>query len=93
MVTERVELGKIEILVDGQVQIRTDTVIERDGVEISRLFHRSVLEPSDNTDNITDARLKSIVQVIWTSDVIKAFEVAKAEAFKKATELISGKET
>jgi len=32
--TERKEIGKMEILPDGIIQVRTDTVIERDGVEV-----------------------------------------------------------
>jgi hypothetical protein len=43
--TERKEIGSIEVLPLGQIQVRTDTVIDRDGVEISRTYHRHVLEP------------------------------------------------
>ena len=44
--TERCENDKIEIV--GQykaVQVRCATVIERDGVEVTRSFHRHVLHP------------------------------------------------
>ena len=44
--TERTEQDKIEVV--GQfkhVQVRTATVIERDGVEISRSFSRHVVAP------------------------------------------------
>ena len=44
--TERFENDKIEVV--GQykaIQVRRATVIERDGVEVSRSFHRHVLQP------------------------------------------------
>lgn len=46
--TERIEIGRREVLADGQIQVRTDTIIEKDGVEISRAFHRHVVAPGDD---------------------------------------------
>ena len=42
--TERVEL-KEEILPNQTIQLRTATVIERDGVEVGRQYHREVFAP------------------------------------------------
>ena len=44
--TEETIEDKIEITADKSVQVRTATVIKRDGVEISRGFHRHVVVPS-----------------------------------------------
>ena len=42
-------VDKLEILPDQKiVQVRTATVITDNGVEISRSFHRSVLNPNDD---------------------------------------------
>ena len=42
-------VDKLEILPELKiVQVRTATVITDNGVEISRLFHRSVLNPNDD---------------------------------------------
>jgi hypothetical protein len=73
MITERLEIGKIEILPDGQIQTRQDTVIERDGVEIARTYHRRVLEPGQPVDTEADARVATVAAVLWTPDVVKAF--------------------
>ena len=49
--TERTVEDKIEIVGDFKhIQIRTATVIERDGTEISRSFSRHVVAP-DASDN------------------------------------------
>jgi hypothetical protein len=46
--TERIEIGSRDVLADGQIQVRTDTVIERDGVVLSRTYHRHVVSPGDD---------------------------------------------
>ena len=44
--TERTVEDKIEIVGEFKhIQVRTATIIERDGVEISRSFHRHVIAP------------------------------------------------
>lgn len=77
MITKRIEHGVITILADNQVQVRTDTVIEEDGVELSRTYHREVLEPSLELPG--DPRLRAIVSAIWTPVVVETFARAKAE--------------
>jgi hypothetical protein len=76
--TERTEEDKIEILADGTMQIRTATVIERDGVEISRTYHRHVIQPDVDTTTQTP-KVQLIAGAVWTPEVKLAFEVTKAE--------------
>ena len=46
---KKVFVDKIEILPEIKiVQVRTATIITDNGVEISRSFHRSVLNPNDD---------------------------------------------
>ena len=84
--TERFENDKIEIV--GQykaVQVRRATVIERDGVEINRSFHRHVLQPgtvAEGTSTLTDtdisgedADVQAICTAAWTDAVKEAWRV------------------
>ena len=84
--TERFENDKIEIV--GQykaIQVRRATVIERDGVEINRSFHRHVLQPGTvgvGTDQLTDtdisgedADVQAICTAAWTDAVKEAWRV------------------
>ena len=49
MLTEETVQDKIEIVGDYKhVQVRTATIIKRDGVEISRSFSRHVVAPNDD---------------------------------------------
>ena len=84
--TERSENDKIEVV--GQykaVQVRRATVIERDGVEVSRSFHRHVLQPGTvgvGTDQLTDtdisgedADVQAICTAAWTDAVKESWRV------------------
>lgn len=76
--TERQVVGKLEILEDGQIQVRQDTVILRDGVEIHRTYHRRVLTPTlTPVDAQEDARIKAVTAGVWTPAVVEAYERAK----------------
>ncbi len=79
MLTERKIFGKIEILPDGQIQLREDTIVERDGVVLTSLYHRRVLEPDMDVTGETDRRLQSIIAAIWTPEVINEYRRVKAE--------------
>ena len=46
--TERIEIGQRTILVDGKIEVRTDTVFEKDGVEVARTFHNGLVVPGDD---------------------------------------------
>jgi len=83
--TERCENDKIEIV--GQyksVQVRCATIIERDGVELTRSFHRHVLQPGtlDENDALVDtdlsgedADVQAIATAAWTDAVKEAWRL------------------
>ena len=77
--TERTVEDKIEIV--GQfkhIQVRTATIIERDGVEISRSFHRHVIAPTDDV-SAESAEVQAIAAAVHTADVKAAYEAHLAE--------------
>jgi len=78
--TERTEEDKIEIVGPYKhIQVRTATIIERDGVEISRSFHRHVVQPGDDTTN-ESAEVQAICAAVHTADIIAAYQASQAEA-------------
>ena len=89
--SESIEYDKIEVV--GQykhVQVRKATVIKKDGVELTRSFHRYVLHVGilDGNDELVDtdlsaepAEVSAICNAVWTSDV-KALYKAKLIAGK-----------
>ena len=53
MLTEKAGIDKLEVLHEGTVQVREATVIERDGVEVSRAYHRFVIPISDPNPDLS----------------------------------------
>jgi hypothetical protein len=78
--TEKTEQDKIEIVGSFKtVQVRTATVIERDGEEISRSFHRHVVQPGDDTSS-ESAEVQAICAAVHTAEIIAAYQAAAAAA-------------
>ena len=86
--TEIQENDKIEVVNKWNIQVRKATIIKKDGVELTRTFHRKVLVPGelDASDNLVDTNLssedadvKAIAEAVWTTQVkadYKAFLIA-----------------
>ena len=76
--TETKENDKIEIVEKFKIQVRNATIIKKDGVELTRSFHRHVLTPGklDASDNLVDtdisgedADVQAIANAAWTTQV------------------------
>ena len=83
--TEETEQDKIEIVKPfNHIQVRTATVIKRDGTEISRNFHRHVLHPStkasgswaDTDISGESAEVQAICNAVWSDAVKTAYQTA-----------------
>ena len=83
--TEEAVQDKIEIVGDYKVvQVRTATVIKRDGTEISRSFHRHTLACSTKTDDTwadTDisgesTEVQAICNAVWTDAIKTSYQTA-----------------
>jgi len=91
--TETQENDKIEIIEKFKIQVRNATIIKKDGVELTRSFHRHVLTPGtlDASDNLIDrdisgedADVQAICNAVWT-DQVKADYKAYLIANKNTT--------
>jgi hypothetical protein len=71
--TERTVEDKIEVVGDFRhIQVRTATVIERDGVEISRSFSRHVVAPDADVSG-ESAEVQAIAAAVHTDEVKAAY--------------------
>ena len=64
MFSEVSVIDKIEVLEDGQIQVRRADKILRDSVEIAKTYHRHVLSPNDNLTN-EDPRVIAVAKAVW----------------------------
>ena len=71
--TEKTLVDQVELTEINSIQIRTATIIERDGVEISRSFHRHVKHPGEDISN-EDPKVQAIANAIWTEEVILTYQ-------------------
>ena len=77
-ITKTTKVDKIEIVGDFKnLQVREATVIEEDGVELTRSFHRYVLAPGDSLVS-QSAEIQSIANAVWTEEVINAYSASAA---------------
>ena len=86
--TETKENDKIEVVRKWNVQVREANIIKKDGVELTRSFHRKLLVPGtlDASDNLVetdisgeDADVQAICNAAWTTQVkadYKAYLIA-----------------
>jgi len=82
-ITKRTEQDKIEVVGPHKhIQVRTATIIEEDGVEISRSFSRHVVAP-DSDSSGESADVKAMVKQFHTDAVKAAHKKEQEEAAKK----------
>lgn len=72
---------KIEIVDCGDwkvLQVRTATIISRDGTEISRTFHRHVVDPTDDVTG-ESADVQALAAQFFTDEAKAAYTAAQSE--------------
>ena len=74
--TEETVQDKIEVVGDYKiVQVRTATIIKKDGTEISRSFHRHVVTPNISADDLANesTEVQAICNVVHTDAIKTAY--------------------
>jgi hypothetical protein len=73
--TERSEY-KLEIIPPySTIQCRRADIIEKDGVEVGRTYHRHVRVPGEDVSNDC-AELQAVAAALWTPEVIAAYQAS-----------------
>jgi hypothetical protein len=65
----------VELVQTNHIQVRTANIIEKDGIDISRTFHRHVKHPGDSIVN-EDPKVQAIANAVWTEEVIAAYQAS-----------------
>jgi len=81
---EKSVVDKVEVLLNGSIQVRRRDQVLKDGVEIAATYHRHVLQPGDILTN-EDPRVIAIAEATWTPEVIQAYQ----DTLKNSKDLIS----
>ena len=82
---KEVIIDLIQVLEDGQIQVRRATRIYEDDKMLSQSYHRHVVEPgTDYSDQ--DPEVIAVCQAIHTADKIKKFKDKEAANLAKLGE-------
>jgi hypothetical protein len=82
---KNIVIDKIEVLEKGAIQVRQATIITDDGQELSRTFHRHVVQPcykdsegvwQDTDISSEDAEVQAICNAKWTDEVKEAYKTS-----------------
>jgi hypothetical protein len=73
--TEKTIIDKIEIVENSSIQVRTATIIEKDGTELTRTFHRHVVAPGADLTN-ENPKVQAIANAIWTEEIIAVYQAS-----------------
>lgn len=68
------KIDKIEIIGDYKcLQVREAVIVEENGVELSRSYHRCSFTPSDDVSSQPD-EIKNIANILWTDELKQEYE-------------------
>ena len=71
--TKEVKYDKIEVVGEYKaVQCREATIVKEDGVELSRSYHRHVLQPDMDISGETQ-EVQDICNAVWSDEVKQAW--------------------
>ena len=59
------------------IQVRTATIISKNGAEISRSFHRHTVSPTDDWSG-ESSEVQAMANLFHTAEAISAYEAAQA---------------
>ena len=75
--TEKKE-HKLEIIPPYSIiQCREANIVEKDGTEVGRTYHRHVRVPGDDVSGDC-AELKAVADALWTTEVVAAYKAHQA---------------
>ena len=77
--TERQE-HKLEIIPPYSIiQCREANIVEKDGVEVGRTYHRHVRVPGEDVSGDC-AEVQAVAAALWTPEVIAAYQASLSQA-------------
>lgn len=80
--TEKTVCDKFEIVnadTIPMIQCRHVNIVEKDGVEIARSYHRHVIHPTDDVSG-EEAQIQALAAVLFTDEVKAAYAAKQAES-------------
>ena len=77
--TKEVTIDQITVTESGAILVREVTRVLEDGNELSKQYHRTSLEPGQDVSAQPD-NVQAICAAAWTTEVVAAYQAARAAA-------------
>jgi hypothetical protein len=74
-------IDQIEVVLDGTVQVREATIIEKDNNLIARTYHRWCIAPGQDYSD-QEQQVKDICKVTHTEEVINTYKAQQENRMK-----------
>ena len=71
--TKEVVIDQITVDAIGTVFVREATIVNEDGVELSRSYHRNSFPPGSDV-TAQDANVQAICGAAWTPEIVAAWQ-------------------
>jgi hypothetical protein len=71
--TKSVAVDQITVTENGIILYREATRVFEDGVELSKTYHRSSLQPGQDLSGVP-ANVQAICNAAWTPEVVSAYQ-------------------
>lgn len=78
MLTENKSIDRIEVINNSIIQVRECIIVERDGVEIAKSYHRSSFAPGSDVSAMSKS-VQDIAALVWTPEVVAEYQAKMAE--------------
>lgn len=78
MLTEKKVYDKVEIINGMFIQVREATIIEKDGVELAKTYHRWSFAPNQDVSEMPQ-QVQDIAKLVWTDEVVAQYQAQLEE--------------
>jgi hypothetical protein len=75
-------VDQITVIENGVILYREATRIIEDGAPLTQTYHRTSLTPGEDLTDKPE-KVVAIAEMVWTPEVIAAYEAQQAEAMEK----------
>jgi hypothetical protein len=79
---DEIVIDRIEVLEDGQVQIRRVRRVFDGNELLGEQYHRSVLEPGDDTTNLSP-RVKKVTDAVWDIQTVSLYKAKRVQGLNR----------
>jgi hypothetical protein len=76
------ETYSVEVLENNEIFVKKITRVYRDGIEVAKIYHKTLLNPGQDTTEEVE-KVKKVAKTIWTKEVVDEYKKNEKEKEKR----------